>query len=401
MPRVGIAYRFLDKMVLRIGAGQYYNANQINNFQILNLKPPLSGSSVLQKDRVNPQATIDNPFAGAAGVAPTALLMLGKVQSNRRSKFLNNNIWQWTAEIERTFGKDLVLSNLVAHSGGKIIRGPQGAGLLIGRRDLVRAAWANSSPHHSFGCTLKVTKEEVIGMVRAVEAWRTDHDLQADFQMWKSWHAIISDRISTVPGVRAVVQGPVRGGPFPTLDISWDLSQVRLTAGEVGRLLLAGKPRNMTQAAGESHSFLLRPVAMKAGDYEIVARRLHEVFASAPKQSRERALEPPSLNITGSWDVEIQYEVGSARHQLFLAVDGNRINGRHTGWAYQGDIKGEINGGSVRFRSTLPADGSVLSYTFTGAVWPRGISGDVQMGEYGSAKWTVAAIAQVREPYWQ
>jgi L-seryl-tRNA(Ser) seleniumtransferase len=279
-------------------------------------------------------------------------------------------------------------ADLVAYSGGKIIRGPQGAGLLIGRRDLVRAAWANSAPHHAFGRALKVTKEEVIGMLRAVEAWRTDHDLQADFQMWKSWYAHISDRISTVPGVRAVVQGPVRGGPFPTLDISWDPSQVKLTASEVGHQLLAGEPRIMTHAAGEGHSFLIRPVAMKPGEYEIVARRLREVFASAPKQSTERALEAPSLNITGSWDIEVQYEVGSARHQLFLAADGNRLTGTHTGWAYQGDIKGEINGGSVRFRSTMPADGNVLSYTFSGTVSPQSITGDVQMGEYGSAKWS-------------
>ena len=50
-------------------------------------------------DRVNPQATIDNPFSAAGGPAPTALLMLGNIQSSGRSKFLNNNIWQWTAEL--------------------------------------------------------------------------------------------------------------------------------------------------------------------------------------------------------------------------------------------------------------------------------------------------------------
>lgn len=184
------------------------------------------------------------------------------------------------------------------------------------------------------------------------------------------------------------MQGPVRGGPFPALNISWDPSQVTLTAGEVGRLLLDGEPRIMTHASGEGHSFLLRPVAMKPGEYEVVARRLHEVFASAPKQGKARAIEPPSLNITGAWDVEIQYEVGSARHQLFLAADGNRITGTHLGWAYQGDLNGEINGGRVRFRSTLPADGNTLSYTFTGTASAQGISGDVLMGEYGLAKWS-------------
>lgn len=278
-------------------------------------------------------------------------------------------------------------ADLVAYSGGKIIRGPQGAGLLVGRRDLVRAAWANSAPHHAFGRALKVSKEEIVGMLRAVEAWRTDHNLQADFRTWESWYAHISDRITKVAGVQAKVQGPIRGGPFPTLNISWDPAQVGLTAGEVGRLMREGEPPIVTQAEGESHSFLLRPVAMKPGEYEIVAQRLHEVFSSAPKKGVERSAAPPSVNLTGQWEVEIQYEVGSARHKLFLVADGNRITGTHSGWAYQGDLKGEIDGGRVRLRSTLPADGNVLSYTFTGAATAESLSGDVRIGEYGSAKW--------------
>jgi len=278
-------------------------------------------------------------------------------------------------------------ADLVAYSGGKIIRGPQGAGLLLGRRDLVRASWANSAPHHAFGRALKVTKEEVIGMLRAVETWRSDRDLAADFRTWESWYAHISERITKVAGVRAEVKGPIRGGPFPTLSISWDPAQVNLTAGEAGRRLLEGEPPIMTHAEGEGHGFLLRPVAMKPGEYEIVARRLYEVFSSAPKKGEARAPDPPSLNVTGSWDLEIQYEVGSARHQLFLAADGNRITGTHAGWAYQGDLKGEISGDRVKLRSTLPADGNVLTYAFTGSVSKLGISGDVRIGEYGSAKW--------------
>ena len=54
-------------------------------------------------------------------------------------------------------------------------------------------------------------------MLRAVEAWRSDHDLAADFRTWESWYAHISDRITKVAGVRAEVNGPIRGGPFPTL----------------------------------------------------------------------------------------------------------------------------------------------------------------------------------------
>ena len=277
-------------------------------------------------------------------------------------------------------------ADLVAYSGGKIIRGPQGAGLLLGRRDLVRAAWANSAPHHAFGRALKVTKEEVIGMLGAVEAWGTDRDLTADFRTWESWYAHIADRITKVPGVRAQVNGPVRGGPFPTLNISWDPERVSLTAGEVGRLLADGEPRIMTQAEGEGHAFLLRPVAMKPGEYEIVARRLYEVFSSAGKNETPTPAAP-SVNLTGTWDVDIHYEVGSARHRLFLAADGNRVAGTHTGWAYQGDVKGEIDGDRVKLRSTVPADGNTLTFVFNGSANGQELSGDVRIGEYGSAKW--------------
>jgi uncharacterized pyridoxal phosphate-dependent enzyme len=278
-------------------------------------------------------------------------------------------------------------ADLVAYSGGKILRGPQGAGLLIGRRDLVRAAWANAAPHHAFGRALKVTKEEVVGMLRAVEAWRAEHDLSSDFRTWESWYAHITDRITQVPGVHAEVKGPIRGGPFPTLNVSWDPARISLTAGEIGRRLIESEPRIMTHAEGEGYSFAIRPVAMKPGEYEIVAQRLYELFAAAPKKGTDRALELPVHNVTGTWEVDIDYEVGSARHRLVLAGDGNHLTGTHMGWAYQGGLKGEISGSRIRFRSTLPADGNVLTYSFEGTVSAGGLSGHVRIGEYGSATW--------------
>ena len=70
-------------------------------------------------------------------------------------------------------------ADLVGYSGGKFLRGPQCAGLLLGRKDLVRAAWLNSSPHHGFGRAMKVGKEEVMGMLAAIEVWKNKVDLKA------------------------------------------------------------------------------------------------------------------------------------------------------------------------------------------------------------------------------
>jgi hypothetical protein len=119
MPRLGIAYRINDRTVFRTGAGFFYNAQQMNNFQILGLQPPFSGSNVFENDRTNPRATIDNPFAGSSTQSPAALLMLGNVRTdhNNRSMYLNNDLWQWTAELEHSFGKEFVAG--LAYLGSK------------------------------------------------------------------------------------------------------------------------------------------------------------------------------------------------------------------------------------------------------------------------------------------
>jgi L-seryl-tRNA(Ser) seleniumtransferase len=279
-------------------------------------------------------------------------------------------------------------ADLVAYSGGKIIRGPQTAGLLVGRRDLVRAAWANAAPHHAFGRPSKVSKEEIVGMLRAVEVWRRERDIQADFRLWESWYGEMIPQITKVAGVHAEVQGPIRGGPFPTLNISWDSNQIGLTAGEVGRALMAGEPRIATHAEGPGHAFLIRPVALKPGEYKIVAQRLYEVFSSAPKPSPRPPLAPASVDLSGVWEVEIQYEVGSSRHKLELSAKGNDLTGVHRGWAYQGAIQGHIDGSRVNLRSSHPADGNTLNYAFTGVASGQTMSGEVGLGEYGRAKWS-------------
>jgi Carboxypeptidase regulatory-like domain/TonB dependent receptor len=105
MPRLGIAYRLTNTMVLRLGGGNFYNAQQTNNFSILNLNPPFSGSVVFQNDRTQPTATIQQPFLGSPVTGtPAALVMLGYLQPDGRSFYKNNHIWQWSSEIEKSWG---------------------------------------------------------------------------------------------------------------------------------------------------------------------------------------------------------------------------------------------------------------------------------------------------------
>ncbi len=87
-------------------------------------------------------------------------------------------------------------ATLVAYSGGKCLRGPQTAGLLLGRKDLVKAAWVHSAPHHGPHRGYKVGKEEAIGMLAAVEAWvKRDHD--AEWKRWTGWLEHIAQKMKT------------------------------------------------------------------------------------------------------------------------------------------------------------------------------------------------------------
>ena len=98
-------------------------------------------------------------------------------------------------------------ATLVAYSGGKCLRGPQTGGLLLGRKDLVRAAWVHSAPHHGFTRSLKVGKEDAIGMLMAVEMWvKRDHD--AEWKRWTGWLDHIAQRVSSIAGVTTTVVQP-------------------------------------------------------------------------------------------------------------------------------------------------------------------------------------------------
>ncbi len=180
MPRLGIVYRFSDRMVLRTGAGLFYSPQQTNNFNILGLNPPFSGSTVFQNDRTRPTATIQNPFAGSpvAG-GPAALVMLGWLQAgnDNRSKYLNNNIWQWTTELERSFGQNFVTGLAYVGSAGTHLDMPV---MNYNNPDPGPAAVQGRRPYQFYAQSQSPNVLLPLGTVRALESWSNSnyHALQ-------------------------------------------------------------------------------------------------------------------------------------------------------------------------------------------------------------------------------
>ncbi len=283
----------------------------------------------------------------------------------------------------------------VAYSGGKCMRGPQAGGLLLGDKSLLQGAWINSAPHHAFGRSLKVGKEEIMGILAAVEMWaKRDH--KAEWAQWEAWLDHIATSVKRVDGVTTKVKQPSAdlSNRTPELVIQWDGAKLGITGQEVGKMVLDTEPRIVVAGAGGSRpgnmasSIGIVPYQMMAGDEKVVATRLYALLSKPPKIENPPA--PPQgqpASLAGQWEVRLDFVHGSAKHTLMLEQDGTKLMGTHHGEFASGDLSGTVAANTVRFQSSIPTDGTRVGFQFTGTAEGGKMSGTVALGEYGEARW--------------
>ena len=133
--------------------------------------------------------------------------------------------------------------DLFCFSGGKGMCGPQCSGILLGRKDLIEAALAQCSPWEGAVCrAMKVGKEEIVGVLTAVETW-TKMDLDELNKQWSQRVERIAKLVETVPGVTTKIKIPEGGNSYPTLTVTWDEEAFGFTVTDCDRELRAGEPR--------------------------------------------------------------------------------------------------------------------------------------------------------------
>ncbi len=282
----------------------------------------------------------------------------------------------------------------VAYSGGKCIRGPQAAGLLLGDKNLLQATWANSAPHHAYGRSLKVGKEEIMGMLAAVEAWKT-RDHEAEYRNWHSQLQLISAQITQVAGVTTHVEEPEGlSNRTPSLRIEWDASQLGITGQEVSKMLMETEPRIALGGASGvrpdkmKSSVTVTPWMMMPGDDKIVAARICSVLKEHPHFENPAVPQGELGTVAGQWRTTLTFARGSADHRLVFEQQGNSLVGTHYGEYGSGDLTGSITANEVHFRSAQKIEGQTLSYVFTGTMQGDQMQGTLDMGEYGLAQWS-------------
>ena len=179
-------------------------------------------------------------------------------------------------------------------SGGKGLRGPQCTGLLLGRKDLIEAAKKNNSPNsNTIGRGMKVAKEEIVGLVAAVD-WFLKQDDAAMEAEYRRRAELIAEHISTIPTVQTQIFIPKIANHVPHLLISYDQKRAKITGTEVMQKMQEGNPRielnpstggapASTGLPGGPNTIVVGVWMLQPGQERIVAVRLRQVFETAIK----------------------------------------------------------------------------------------------------------------------
>jgi L-seryl-tRNA(Ser) seleniumtransferase len=165
----------------------------------------------------------------------------------------------------------------VAYSGGKCMRGPQASGLVLGSKELLKAAFANGCPHGSIGRPMKAGKEEIMGLLAAVEQW-VARDHAAELREWERRLQVIAEAATAFDTVTTSIRTPRPSNVAPHMSIQWDAGKLGVSPAEARKQLSDGDPR--IEISGGEDGLTINPYMMEEGEETIVARRLTEVLAA-------------------------------------------------------------------------------------------------------------------------
>ena len=168
--------------------------------------------------------------------------------------------------------------DMVAFSGGKGLRGPQSAGLLLGKKEYIEAARLHTPPRgETIGRGMKVNKEEVLGMLAALELYLSK-DHQAEWKMWEDQIDLISESAKSITGVETNIHVPTHANHVPSLKIRWDQSKVNISPDNVRKILREGSPS--IETVGNKNEIGITTWMMVPGQEKIVAKKIKKILKS-------------------------------------------------------------------------------------------------------------------------
>jgi L-seryl-tRNA(Ser) seleniumtransferase len=280
---------------------------------------------------------------------------------------------------------------MVIYSGGKFLRGPQTSGLLLGRKDLIQAAWRNASPHQAFARGMKVSKEDVIGVLTALEIWFERRDPAAEQRRWNDDLASIAGCLR-LPGITATVIAPHGVVRVPRLRVAWDAAG-RIDGEALRRKLLDGEPRIMLDdMAVRPNAIEIDPFGLQPGEAVQVGGTIAAHLTAPVPEAAVRS--GPGIDVSGTWDLEVVFLRGARGHRITLRQQDDVISGEHRSDQFEGVVAGGIDEAGVHLMLSAWHEGAMIAYHLDGALENGGIAGDVRLGSATASRQGPINMAQ-------
>ena len=297
-------------------------------------------------------------------------------------------------------------ADLVIYSGGKFLRGPQTSGLLLGNKRLVEAAWRNGSPHQALGRPMKVSKEDIIGVIAALECWFGARDPAVERQKWYDDCAVAADRLTQLDGVRGEIIEPEGVDRVPRLKIIWDQARFPLDGLALRQAVLDGEIRVMLDDnSATENSIAIDPFQLQPGEAALVGDAVVAALR-ASLTNQPTASRPPAPAVAGEWELRVDFLHGTRSHRLALEQRGNELAGHQRSAQFEGPVNGTLRADRVYFSFGSRYEASNLSYRFEGTVEDGAMTGTVALGaasdqnagivnrsQFGTGQWQARRVA--------
>jgi L-seryl-tRNA(Ser) seleniumtransferase len=292
-------------------------------------------------------------------------------------------------------------ADMVIYSGGKFLRGPQTSGLLLGKKKLVEAAWRNASPHQAFGRPMKVSKEDIIGVLAALDYWFEERDVAAEQRRWRGDLAEIARRVEG-PDVSTEVVEPHGVVEVPRLKLRWKPARIALDGESLRQALLAGEPRIMLDDMSmTAESVQIDPFGLQAGEATEVGKAIAAVFLSRSADASAEGTPVPQADVSGEWEVRVSFLHGARTHRLRLRQNGDALSGDQTSEQFTGSVVGRLTTRGVCLTLTDRYEGSTICYRLDGEIADQRMSGTVVLGSASDHHRGPVNLAQFGSGEWQ
>jgi hypothetical protein len=247
---------------------------------------------------------------------------------------------------------------------------------------------------------MKVSKEDVAGVVAALEHWFQQRDEAAEQQHWRDDLDRIIEHVREMRGVTCELVQPEGVTLVPRLAISWDTGVYAADGEAVRQALLEGTPRiRLDDRWTWGNQAGVDPFNLQPGEAAEVGRAIAAALARA-RRTAPTSPAAPTVDLTGDWTVNVQFLRGARAHTLRLQQSGRELAGEQYSDGFTGPVSGHIEADRVRLRFAMMAQGSTILYSFEGRADPSGMEGEVEFGcagetndgvvnrrQYGTGRW--------------